>query len=246
MVTCPWITDKGICGAGKQTAHMQLWYDDGYRSIHCQTCKHMSRSTHWKCSHGIMWHRCEEHRQDPDEHRTNGRKKGQSTINATAVKLLSADRPEPTTQKMRVERVNIRAMGMKRILQSENPTAISLDWTKCPRLSLKFPHLRIAAGERSGGHVEHTELNIPRVAEKVSAGQTEPCTESTQPCLGSGTPPVVSVVQPTRRKFRFPNVGAASSSGGHRSFLPTDGVFVRKADEPERSHYREDDQRSEL
>ena len=155
IIRCPWITDRGICSAEKATAHMQLWYDDGYRSIHCQTCKKMSRSTHWKCHHGIQWHKCLEHCEDPPEHRTirmnNG---GQRVNNAVTGTLLPADRPEPQTKKQRASRVNVRSAGMKRVIQNENPTEFKIDWSKCPKLASKFPHLHIERDLELVGHTE--------------------------------------------------------------------------------------------
>ena len=92
---------------------------------------------------------------------------------------------------------------------------------------------------------EHTEPITSRSVERVSEGQTAPRTAITQPCAGSGTPSVVSAVQVTRRKFRYPDLGAASSSGSHGSFLPTEGGSNEGVC-ADGSHYREDDQRSEL
>ena len=249
LIRCPWITDKGICGAEKQTAHMQLWYDDGYRSIHCTKCKHMSRSTHWQCHHGIRWHQCIEHRQDPSEHQTNRRKNGQPEDIARGQldhgTLLSADRPEPKTKKPRVNRIAIRFMGQKRIVQSENPQRVNLDWSKCPRLAAKFPHLHNYADVQTEECEEHTEPITSESVGRVSERQTVPSTAITQPCAGSGTPSVVSAVQVTRRKFRYPDRGAALSSGSHRSFLPTEGVS-KEGGCADGSNNRADDQRSKL
>ena len=241
LIRCPWITDKGIFGAEKQTAHMQLWYGDGFRSIHCQSCKHMSRSTHWMCHHGIRWHQCIEHRQDPSEHQTTRRKNGQPRDIASGHldhgSLLSADRLEPKTKKPRVNRIAIRCMGQKRIVQSENPQRVNLDRTKCPRVAAKFPHLHNCADVRNMESEEHTEPITSRSVERVSEGQTAPSTAITQPCAGSGTPSVVSAVHATRRKFRYPDLGAASSSASQRSCLPTEGAS-NKGGCAQRSQYR--------
>ena len=214
---------------------MQLWYDDGYRSLRCCGCKKMSRSTHWKCFHGIQWHQCIVHRDDPEEHFTT--RKNAGVLSQPALKQLSADRAEPISKKQRVQRANNQPANRKRIIQSLNPSQFHIDWTKCPRLAIKFPHLQPGASvSETTAPVQDSEGLVPDTA-SVQSVTTGASTLS---------PPVALAVQKTVRKFRYPVRGAATSSGDRQSFLPTDGVFVRKAGESESSHYREDDQRSEL
>ena len=230
----------------KATSHMQLWYGDGYRNLHCCKCKKMSRSTHWQCSHGILWHKCLQHRQDPHEHTTTRAVNGQGTRNPKKVELQSADRPEPQPKVPKTSRVRKFGPNLKRIVQSLNPTVINIDWAKCPKLARKFPHLHNVADAMCINPTEHTE---PSEEVSMQLGSCEGVPDTTTNQLGTvpEPPPVTLTVQKTRRGFRYPIRGAAaSSSGDHQSFLPTDGVFVRKAGESERSHNREDDQRSEL
>ena len=164
---------------------------------------------------------------------------GQRATNAVTGTLLPADRPEPQTKKHRANRVNVRSAGMKRVIQSENPTEFKIDWSKCPKLASKFPHLHI---ERDLEHVGHTESSSSTTFEKSVSCEGVPDTTTNGPCASTKPPPVL--VQ-SRRGFRYPNRGAVSNSGDHRSFLPTNGVFVRKAGESG-SHCSEDDQRSNL
>ena len=118
---------------------MQLWYDDGYRNIHCCKCEVMSRSTHWHCSHDLLWYKCAIHRTDPTEHKTTrtfnkGGKRSQEDG-----RLLPSERPGHILKKQRVHRyANAKR---KRIIQSAHPNTFSVDWTKCPKLSIKFPQL---------------------------------------------------------------------------------------------------------
>ena len=67
--------------------------------------------------------------------------------------------------------------------------------------------------------------------------------EQAASCASARPTPVV--VQ-SRRGYRYPTRGAVLNSGDHQSFLPTNGVFVRKAGESDKGHCREDDQRSNL
>ena len=131
MVTCPWITDNGICGASKETAHMQLWYSGSggdFRSIHCIRCKHMSRATHWQCDHGIQWHKCLMHRDDPLEHRTTRVPNQVNAIPAKPVQLLPAQRPGPEPKKQKLSRAAASAANRKRIIQSAIVSFFSWTW----------------------------------------------------------------------------------------------------------------------
>ena len=217
------------CGSFKETSHMQLWYDDGFRNINCSRCKKMSRSTHWLCCHQIEWHKCLIHREDPLEHRTI------RSINrvsaARPMVLLPSTRSGPAIKRMRVSKLT--NAKRKSIIQSENPAPYAIDFSKCPRLALKFPHLYSA---REQCVVE----DASRVNQFSCVGVPETTTEL--PSQSARLPPVV--VQP-RRSFRYPTRGAVLDSSSHQSFLPQ-GVFEKEGGCADGSHNRADDQRSKL
>ena len=202
-VSCPWITDRGICGEKKPTSHMQLWYGDGYRNLHCVKCKKMSRSNHWKCSHGMSWHKCPEHRIDPDEHQTNRRSNGSGGgKEASTLQLLSSGRPEPQPKKTRTSRVG-KVASIKRVIQSINPSELfNLDWAKMPRLALKFPHLH-----KKGINDDDVQPEQIRSVNNESTGHAGKSVRETASAWDacSGPPRVVEGVSMTKRRFKYPN-----------------------------------------
>ena len=219
---------------------MQLWYGDGFRNINCSRCRKMSRSTHWHCCHGIQWHKCLIHREDPVEHRTI-RKLGKfagSSINA--MPLLPSTRPGPAIKRQRVS--NSAEFKRKSIIQSANPALYSTDLSKCPRLAAKFPHLYSALQSDECEPCMYQQNDICMQEPVTCEGVSD--TTSNQQSASSESAPAV-VVQPARRGFRYPLRGAATGSSSHRSFLPK-GVFGKEGGCADGSHYREDDQRSDL
>ena len=58
------------CGAAQETAWMQLRTRDGFRAVHCRTCRLQERSINNKCQCGLIWHHCPTHRIDPSCHRS--------------------------------------------------------------------------------------------------------------------------------------------------------------------------------
>lgn len=56
---------RPICRDGKDTSHMQLRTEEGYRDIHCTTCKHHRPCGWWKCLCKNCWNQCSIHTTDP-------------------------------------------------------------------------------------------------------------------------------------------------------------------------------------
>ena len=160
VLACPWITDHGVCKAKKETSHMVLWYDDGFRILHCTTCKKMSRATHWSCPHAAQWHKCPICRDDPEEHRTTRQLSRLKPAGETVQGLLPSNRPGPEVKRQKVSRAAALLVHRKRIIQSANFNQFKIDMAKCPRLAAKFPHLysqpfsNCGDGPSSSGHVQ--------------------------------------------------------------------------------------------
>ena len=58
------------CGAMQETSWMQLRTKEGYRAVHCRSCKKQERSSRNQCQCGRIWHHCHIHRRDPHVHRS--------------------------------------------------------------------------------------------------------------------------------------------------------------------------------
>ena len=56
------------CGSSQETRRMQLRTKVGYRAIHCKTCGKQECCARNTCQCGSVWHQCEVHRIDPEEH----------------------------------------------------------------------------------------------------------------------------------------------------------------------------------
>ena len=259
ILRCTRSRAMGICLQKKQTADMQLWTKEGYRNIWCTACRKQNRCQDWLCDHDMPWITCPIQRNDPAEHMTN---KVAQRIDKTktTTTLLSSGRPEPAAKKPRNTERKAECASVKRkgMIQSSHPSKYQVDLAKCPKL-----HAKVTAWqEAKNPTVICEQLNNAQCIEAMSTSSTDEETELPQTandpspsgmvrvdedeqaasCVSARPTPVV--VQ-SRRGYRYPTRGAVINSGDHRSFLPTSGVFVRKAGESE-SHCREDDQRSNL
>ena len=58
------------CGSSQETRKMQLHTPQGFRDIHCKACGKHERCLRNLCQCGIVWHRCQIHRVDPQVHAT--------------------------------------------------------------------------------------------------------------------------------------------------------------------------------
>ena len=204
---------------------MVLWYDDGYRSLPCTSCKKRSRSTHWKCDHGKLRHKCEIHRVDPEEHQTTRAMNGAGGMRPRDVQsMLPSTRPDPISKRQKVSRAMVvAAMSRKRVVQSANPINYRIDLAKCPKLAMKFPHLYSA--NMSEISCESVRLLEPESDVHVSdAASIQPTTGVTA-SSSALSPPVVLVVQKTVRKFRYPAGSVATSPCG--TMLPLREGSVR-------------------
>ena len=244
------ITCMQTCLQKKETAGMQLWTKEGYRNVWCTACRKQNRCQDWLCDHDIAWITCAIHRIDPPEHRTN--KVAQKIPrSAESQSLLDSNRPEPERKKPRkaVNKFN-NVIKRKAVVQSAHPSIYQVDLSKCPKLQEKartwreqLKNAQCIEAVSTSSTDEDTELpntaNDPSLSGMVRVDEEDQAAS----CANARPPPVV--VQP-RRGYRYPTRGAVLNSGDHRSFLPTNVVFVRKAGESDKGHCREDDQRSNL
>ena len=162
-----------------------------------------------------------------------------SQFEKPALQQLSADRPEPASKKSRHQRIKSLPAHTKRIVQSLNPSKFSIDWAKCPRLAIKFPHLQ------SGANVSETMAHV-QVSEELILNTAD--VQSVTTGASTLSPPVALAVQKTVRKFKYPVRGAATSSGREPSpscgtVLPLREGSVRTEEDMGdakriRSHYR--------
>ena len=111
------LTNGKLCNHMKETAHMQLWTDEGFRNVWCRGCQKQSRAQTWWCLHEKPWRECSIHRIDPDEHRTN--KAAPKAKGQAVVRMLPYDRPEPAEKKARTARMS--EAKRKLIVQSAHP-----------------------------------------------------------------------------------------------------------------------------
>ena len=58
------------CEADQETEWMQLRNKEGFRAVHCKTCRLQERCINNKCQCGVIWHHCLIHRIDPRLHRS--------------------------------------------------------------------------------------------------------------------------------------------------------------------------------
>ena len=122
-----------ICGAARETMHMQLRMTSGYRSIQCLSCRKSHCSGRMLCTCGVWWHLCESHRIDPFAHRRM--KRPARVVNPALDTLLPSNRPAPDTVES-----NQRALKRRRIeLCPRRPVVLSS--RVCPVLAARFPHL---------------------------------------------------------------------------------------------------------
>ena len=177
VINCPRINSQGsTCGGSKETAHMQLYTLEGYRNIVCPKCprgRNQHRAAKWLCEHGIAWHRCPEHRIDPDQHATT-RVANRISKQMRASALLPHDRPMPNPKRCKQSVTCRTAVKRKRVVQSAHPEVNSLkpfsvDLSKCPKLAVKFPHLYRGCEE----HVQHYSSTATGAA-CVNAGSSGP------------------------------------------------------------------------
>ena len=74
-VVRPWPYEERVikcpaCEANIETAKMQLFCHQGFRDIHCSTCRHHFRTKGIHCSCNKPWHTCDKHRTGPLVHRS--------------------------------------------------------------------------------------------------------------------------------------------------------------------------------
>ena len=169
------------CRGGTETSHMQLHTDEGYRNVQCTACKKQSRANKWQCSHGILWHRCAEHRIDPCSHSTT-RKAVKSKVPPLPSALQPSTRPEPRRKIQRSDNRMTRKDLKREPAQivSEDVTLFQLNPAKCPRLAEKFKNSALFTGTE-------TQLGGQLVQESVALAPlnrvVQNCTEHTAPTL---------------------------------------------------------------
>ena len=189
ILRCTKITKKGeLCMQPKDTAHMQLWTDEGYRNLWCSRCKVQARCNRWLCSHDLPWIECIIHRADPDQHRTT--RTTQKVRSCAAVpELLDFQRPEPQPKRSKLARKS-NASGVvnrKRVVQSAHPHALKYNKDLCPRLAVKFPRLYRT-------EVPPPDDHMPEVDSSSDLEHDDPCPSSTREsvsqhsALGSSLP----------------------------------------------------------
>ena len=131
------------CKGGTETAHMQLHTPQGYRNLQCTACHRQGRCKNWLCIHGISWHTCDEHRQDPAAHlSTRGRNVKVADEHASKIRLLPSNRDGPVLKSRRAQPTSVKR-GVKRDLSPDvgldkASGLYSLDPSQCPRLAAKF------------------------------------------------------------------------------------------------------------
>ena len=209
----------------------------------------MSRSTHWHCKHGMQWHKCAEHRTDPEEHHTTRAASSMTIQEISNARLLPSDRPEPISKKMRVSRARANSLNRKRVVQSANPTNFNLNWSKCPKLALKFPHLYSAHCAEDPDFAGHTESSTSQGMSDVH--DIRPTTGAICSVVDWGA---VTGSSTDALKHSEPTTGASRSAAEGVPFFTTAATcaFVTASSSPvrqsesERSHCREGDLRSDL
>ena len=150
---------------------MQLNTSEGYRNLQCTACHKQSRCKFWTCAHGIPWHECDVHRQDPSQHLTTRGVKRVDKPAASSLLLLPSSRAGPVVKLRKVPLQSV-ARGIKRIHSGDDIRLVeggglySLNPEQCPRLAAKFarssrfvqPHIVSASSSSQWMESESSEM----------------------------------------------------------------------------------------